>query len=92
MTLPGNVNIVYNSSSTNTVVDPAHPLVAGVPSPFSGTSASHSYFSNLVPNTQVIVVDDGSNPNLIEYFYGAGRVIASGQTLDTATTAVNRQG
>lgn len=82
VTLPGGVGIVFHYADTNYVVDFSHPIVAGVPSPFTDFHASHCYFSNLAANTRVIVVDDTSNPDLIEYTCGWGRVIASGVTLE----------
>jgi subtilisin family serine protease len=69
----------------NTVVAPDHPIMAGVPNPFSGTSASHTVFSDLPAGATVIAAaaSDGQ-PTLVEYDHGAGHVIALAQTLEFA--------
>jgi hypothetical protein len=87
--LPGGVTNHYDTESYNYVEDPTHPLVSLVedvtPNPFPGGSASHNYFSSTVTGTTVICtqgVVSGGNPTLIEYPYGDGLVIASGQTME----------
>ena len=82
VTLPGGVQIVYYPSSVNFLLLPGHPIVAGVPNPFTGGSASHAYFSNVPAGAERIVQDDAGHPNLISYRHGAGVVVASGQTLE----------
>jgi DNA-binding beta-propeller fold protein YncE len=86
MPLPGGgvlVGAFYYDS--NYVVMPEHPIVAGVSNPFSGNSASHGYFTDLLPGTSIIATT-GSSPGgqatLIEYTLGAGLVIASMQVLE----------
>jgi len=82
---PGGVVNNYATDSYNYLEDPAHPLVVGVPSPMSGGWASHNYFTNIVTGTTVIATQGstpGGEPTLIEYPYGSGLVIASGQTLE----------
>jgi hypothetical protein len=64
------------------VVDPGHPLMQGVPDPFSGNAASHATFGSLPPGARVIAATTRGEPTLIEYDVGAGRVIAFGQTLE----------
>jgi hypothetical protein len=69
----------------NDVVELSHPLVLGVPDPFRGDFASHATFSNLPAGTTVIATGESSGqPTLIEYDFGAGRVLAFGQTLEFA--------
>lgn len=87
--LPGGVLNFYDTDGYNYIEEPIHPLVSLVndvtPNPFPGGSASHNYFSQTVTNTTVICtqgVVSGGNPTLIEYPYGDGFVIASGQTLE----------
>ena len=87
--LPGGVLNFYDTDGYNYVEEPTHPLVSLVndvtPNPFPGGSASHNYFSQTVTNTTVICtqgVVSGGNPTLIEYPYGDGLVIASGQTME----------
>jgi hypothetical protein len=71
----------------NNVLAPEHPLMADVPDPFSGSAASHSAFDGATDES-IIATGDGSGlPTLIEYDYGAGRVIAFGQTLEYGWSA-----
>ena len=44
--------------------------------------SSHGYFTNTCADTKVIIVDELQNPVMIEYGYGAGRVIANLNTLE----------
>jgi subtilisin family serine protease len=81
-TLPGGMTINFALSNYNYVLDYGHPLVQGVSSPFYGSSASHANFSNIPAGASLIVEDEGQIPNLVEYRFGAGLVIASGQTLE----------
>jgi hypothetical protein len=64
----------YNNSS--------HPIVAGNYSPYIGFHASHESFENLPVDASVIVVDELSNPTLVEYKFGSGTVVATGMTLE----------
>ena len=85
--LPGGAVKANNYAGTNVVVDPAHPIATGelsdgipLASPFSGTSASHSYFSVLPLGAHVIFRDGSLKPTLVEYALGSGLVVASGLT------------
>ena len=82
VTLPGGMHIAQYYSSINYVLDPGHPIMSGVPNPFTGTSASHAFFSSVPAGADVIASDDVGRPDLVEYHHGAGRVIAAGQTLE----------
>jgi len=82
VTLPGGMNIIASSSVLNYVLDPSHPLVNGVPNPFTGNFASHAYFTDIPANAVHIVENQSGYTNLVEYTYGHGVVIASGQTLE----------
>jgi hypothetical protein len=66
------------------VDDPNHPTVQGVPDPFySAYYASYAVFENLPAGTNVIASGTyDTRPTLIEYDWGAGRVVATGQPLD----------
>jgi len=44
--------------------------------------SSHGYFTNTCADTKVIIVDEFQNPVMIEYGFGAGRVIAGLTTLE----------
>ncbi|MFI5371835.1 MAG: hypothetical protein ACHQ52_09770, partial [Candidatus Eisenbacteria bacterium] len=80
--LPGGVTIATQFADSNTVLIPTHPAVAGVPSTFGGNYASHAALGALPPGAAVITIDQTHSPTLIEYAYGAGLVIASGQALE----------
>jgi hypothetical protein len=82
--LPGGATVVGPVfEDLNDVLDPTHPTMQGVPNPFSGTSASHAAFENLPAGTNVIASGQSSGlPTLIEYEFGAGRVLAFGQTME----------
>jgi uncharacterized Zn-binding protein involved in type VI secretion len=76
-----------NYADTNIVWDPAHPIATGelsdgipLASPFSGSYASHSYFSVLPLSAHVIFHDDLHHATLAEYALGSGLVVASGLT------------
>jgi len=73
--LPGGVYTVEQYDSYDIVVDPANPIVAGVPSPFYGNYASHGYFAGLVAGTDIIT-ETSTNflPTTIQYRYGSGIV------------------
>lgn len=83
--LPGGVGMAPSYQWNNYIVNPTHPIVTTpnlIPNPMSGTYASHVYFTN-IGAASVIAVEGtgpGGNPTLIEYPYGAGHVIAGGQT------------
>lgn len=81
--LPKGVTITNFLESFNYVTDTSSPLMAGVPNPFFGGSASHAAFVNVPEDAQVIAKGQFSNlPTLLEYDYGAGEVLAFGQTLE----------
>jgi len=79
--LPGGMRIEYKSAGTNYILDPGHPIVAGMPDTFTGDNASHAHFLD-IPKDAREIVGDGVAPNLVEYSFGLGTVIASGQTLE----------
>jgi subtilisin family serine protease len=82
--LPGGATVVGPVfEGLNNVLDPGHPTMQGVPNPFSGNYASHAAFANLPAGTNVIAQGQGTGqPTLIEYDFGAGRVLAFGQTME----------
>jgi subtilisin family serine protease len=82
VTLPDGMHIHQRYADTNVVLDPSHPIVAGVPTPFNGGHASHAYFTGIPVAAHSIVRDDSGGVNLVEYVHGVGRVIAAGQTLE----------
>ncbi|MGH7726255.1 MAG: choice-of-anchor D domain-containing protein [Candidatus Eiseniibacteriota bacterium] len=87
VTLPGGVEISLYYSTLNYIQLPNHALVVGLESPIFGSSASHSYLSNVPPNANVILTDEVNRPALVEYRYGRGKVIAACQTLEFYASA-----
>jgi hypothetical protein len=86
--LPGGARITgFSPAAQNKVVEPEHPLVQGMPDPFSGSDASHTTFADLPAGTTVITTDPDDEPTLIEYDLGDGRVVGSAQTLEFAVMA-----
>ena len=82
--IPGGLTIhgpVYEDQ--NGVDTPDHPLAAGLPDPFNGTSASHVTFADL-PSGAIVVAHaiQAGDPTLVDYDLGAGHVVAVGQTVE----------
>lgn len=83
--LPGGVQAVCNYSAYDEVVMPAHPIVAGVTSPFWGNWASHGYFTDMVSGTDVITIQQtGGQPSTIQYHYGSGVVTGTTVTYEAS--------
>jgi hypothetical protein len=82
--LPGGLTIHGPTlEDQNAVEAPDHPLMAGMPNPFSGTAASHVTFSDLPGGATLVASGSGGGePTLVTYDYGAGRIIAVGQTIE----------
>ncbi len=93
ITLPGGVVTVDQFDSYNDIADPTNPIVNGVSNHFFGHFASHAYFTNLVPATDIITITTGINndtgipgiaglPTTIQYHYGSGLVTATSCTYE----------
>jgi hypothetical protein len=81
--LPGGATLSVAYEPANAITNPDHPIVAGMPNPFTGNFASHGSFESLVANTDVIATVDGSDaPTIIEYPLGDGTVLATSQPYD----------
>ena len=69
----------------NWIVDPAHPIFAGVANPYYGNYASHSYVMDPQPDDRILVTG-GQTPGgitiMIERDHGAGMLVAGGQTFE----------
>ena len=76
---PGGLQVAQRSVSSNVVVLPGHPLMANVPDPITGGSASQAEFPVLPAGTIVITENGFGNPTLVEYPFGAGWVVAGAQ-------------
>jgi hypothetical protein len=82
---PGGVVSAIDEDLYNVITDPSHPWVQGVPSPLFGNKASHQSFTNLYSGSKVVATAQTSGrPVLVDYRYGAGRVLLTGQTLEYA--------
>jgi hypothetical protein len=65
----------------NTVQDPSHPIVEGLPPILDGNWANHTVLLNLPGNANVITTTTISvEPTTVEYKFGKGTVIATGMT------------
>jgi subtilisin family serine protease len=82
--LPGGLVIHGPTYEDDNGVDaPGNPLAAGLPDPFSGTSASHVTFSDLPSGAIVVAHGVGSGePTLVDYDFGGGHVVAVGQPVE----------
>jgi len=80
--LPGGVTFDYNYDYTNINVNKTSTLMLGLDDSLSGTYASHESFSDLPVGTTVYTTDSNDKPTLIEYKYGLGWIIATGQPLE----------
>jgi subtilisin family serine protease len=81
--LPGGPTVASGVfEELNGVVQPDHPVMAGVPDPFSGSAVSHSAFEGATDESAIAFGEGSGMATLIEYDYGSGRVIAFGQTLE----------
>jgi hypothetical protein len=94
--LPGGVSTVSGRDVLdhyNLVANPAHPITAGVTSPFYGNYASHGYFVNLAPGTEIITTTQslGQQPTTIQYHYGAGVVTATTCTYEFGYSVIPPQ-
>jgi hypothetical protein len=79
--LPGGMALYHYGGSYNTVNDPAHPVMAGIPNPFYGSNAG--YFTGLPVEAHVIASEQNyGDPSIVEYPLGVGRIIAFTQALE----------
>ena len=70
--LPGGLTVHGpDYQDQNTVEAPTHPLMAGMPDPFNGTSASHVTFSDLPAGATVIAATPSGDPTLVDYDLGS---------------------
>lgn len=81
-TLPGGVINSLEFYYNNTNVNPTHPMMEYVPIELNGSYASHNFFENLPANATILTEDEAGGATLVEYKFGQGRVIATGQPLE----------
>jgi subtilisin family serine protease len=82
--IPGGLHVIPRYAGVNHVLLPGNPIVAGVPTDFSGSYASHSSLVSIPASAAQVTSDDQATTNCVVYHYGAGAVICSGQTLEFA--------
>ncbi len=82
--LPGDVSSIFSTDGTNYNVNPIHPLMTNVDAVLLGNYASHNYFQDLPADATILAENSAQQPTLVEYNYGNGRVIATGQALEAA--------
>ncbi|HET6372607.1 MAG TPA: choice-of-anchor D domain-containing protein [Candidatus Polarisedimenticolia bacterium] len=85
VTLPGGMRIERFIATSNRVLAPNHPLMAGVPDPFFGRPfipASLSSFSSVAADAVLVAQDGTGRPNLVVYRFGKGAVVAGGQSFE----------
>ena len=81
--LPGGLTVHGpDYQDQNTVEAPTHPLMAGMPDPFNGTSASHVTFGDLPAGSTVIAATPSGDPTLVDYDLGKGHIVAVGQPVE----------
>ncbi len=81
--LPGGVTIQFMPSDENDIDVRTHPMVAGISSPFAGSSASHSDYSNLPGNAHIITHNSNTGePTMVEYALGYGNIVAFSQPVE----------
>jgi hypothetical protein len=84
--LPFGGLVWYGYEISNYIVEPGHPIFAGVTNPYSGTSASFNFLmAGLLPDDRVLVTggtSPGGNVIMIERAHGAGMLVAGGQTFE----------
>jgi hypothetical protein len=80
--LPGGGEVVGPEVwDVNEVTAPDHPVAAGLPSTFTGTSASHAVLRDHPEGTVIATTPEGGT-TLVDYALGAGRVLALTQPVE----------
>lgn len=85
LVLPGGVTVdgpVFEFA--NGIAQPDHPVMAGVPDPFTGDAASHATLANVPDGATIAFGVDTGLPTMVEYDVGVGRVLGIAQALEFA--------
>jgi hypothetical protein len=80
--IPGNIWTKADYDSFNYVTDPSLLLVKNIPTIIRHNYASHESFYNVPVGTTVYMKNESDEPTLIEYKYGGGWVVATGQPIE----------
>ena len=87
--LPGGLRWEAHETNYVTIVNRTHPVV-NTPNFIRESElnwwswSAHGYFSDYPADSCVVVVEDSGRPEYLEFRYGAGLIVASGQTLEWA--------
>jgi hypothetical protein len=87
--LPGGLRWEAHEANYVTIVNRTHPVV-NTPNFIRENElnwwswSAHGYFSGYPANSCVVIVGDYGRPAYLEFRYGAGLIVASGQTLEWA--------
>jgi len=80
--LPGNLITEFDYDFWNYIYDQNLPLVSGLPNSMDHNYASHESFSNLPDGTTIYCINEDYEPTLIEFNFGNGWIILTGQPLE----------
>jgi len=80
--LPSNVHTQLSIDMYNFVSAQSMPLVAGLPYQMDHNYASHESFVDLPGGTTIYCIDTDENPTLVEFNFGSGWIIMTGQPLE----------
>jgi subtilisin family serine protease len=83
VTLPGGMGIAGSYDDWNEILLPGHPLLAGLSDAiYGGFFTSHAFFTDVPDEAIRIATTPSGQPNLVEYRFGGGWVVAGGQTFE----------
>jgi hypothetical protein len=80
--IPGGVIYSWRLDNNNQVVYPTSALMSGLPTTLTGYYSSHEFFTNLPPGVVVYASDTSGGPTLLEYYFGRGSIMLSGNPLE----------
>ncbi len=80
--IPGNISTSFKLDSYNYLTQINSPLTAGLQDTLFGMFASHESFSSLPQDAVIYTVNTLGEPTLVEYHFGDGFVLVTGQPLE----------
>jgi subtilisin family serine protease len=90
--LPGNVQHVIVPSDEIHILDPSHPVVTGLDDAYfyGWNSSTHGYFTGLPGDANIVMEESFTHqPTYLDYGWGAGRVLATMQTVEWGYAGYN---
>ncbi len=82
LVFPNGVTYLRYFDNMNYVLATDSDLMRGLPQVLYGTYASHRSFSNLPANSKTYLTDSTGKATLLEYSYGRGTIVLSGNPLE----------